>query len=92
METITIIFDYLEMKNENGKLFSVEHWRVVSGTEVVQLKVVSDYENAPFFMYGESYLPQHLHLEFESMCTDPLLYKKQNHVRRFVENIKQYAI
>ena len=88
----SILFDYLEMKNEQGKLFSVEHWRVVSDKEEVQLKIVSDYEQAPFFMIGENYLPQHLHVEFESLCIDPLLYRNQDKLRRFVENIKQHSV
>lgn len=72
-------------------IVSTEHWRVVSDCRVINLMIVNNYEQAPFFLCGDSYLPDALLTEFEKLCQEPLLHKSPDKLTSFVQRIEQFV-
>lgn len=71
-------------------IVSTEHWRIISKGKVTNLKIVCNFESPPFFMAGDSYLPDSLLTEFELLCQEPLLHKNPEKLEAFVQKISQY--
>jgi hypothetical protein len=77
--------------SEETIIVSTEHWRIFLDCRVTNIKIVCNYEQAPFFMCGDSYLPDTLLSEFEELCQEPLLHKSPEKLTSFIQKINQFV-
>ena len=78
-------------KSEDTIIVSTEYWRIVTDGRVTNLKIVCNYEQDPFFIFGDSYLPDSFLTEFEKLCLEPLLHKSPEKLDSFVQKINQFV-
>ena len=77
-------------ESSDTNIVSTEYWRIVTEGKPLEIKIVCNFQQPPFFMTGDCYLPDRFLNQFEQLCQELLLHKTPEKLQSFVQRIQQF--